>query len=113
MNKQQVKPFTWGVVAGGAALAIVMFASGWAVTSGSAETSAMTMSRSAVVDSLAAICVAHFEAAVNKEEELGKLMATDTWQRGKYVSEQGWATMPGSESPDSKVASACASLIVA
>ena len=35
-----------------------------------------------------------------------------TWQRGEYVGKQGWATMPGEQEPDSKVAQACAALLM-
>lgn len=108
MTKQQIKPFAWGAAIGAIALSIVMFQTGWAVTSHTAEANARTMAQAAVVENLAAICVAQFEAALNKEEKLNRLIATDSWQRGSYVSEQGWATMPGSDSPASQVASACA-----
>lgn len=108
MNKQQVKPFAWGAVAGGVALSIVMFSTGWAVTSRTAEMNARVMTQHAVVESLAAICVAQFEDAENRGEKLSRLVATDSWQRGTYVSDQGWATMPGSDSPTSAVATECA-----
>lgn len=108
MNKQQIKPFAIGAVAGAIALAIVMFSTGWAVTSNTAQTNARIMSQDAVVESLAAICVAQFEQADDKDQKLSKLVATDSWQRGGYVSDQGWATMPGSDTPASGVATACA-----
>ncbi len=108
MNKQQIKPFAIGAVAGAIALAIVMFSTGWAVTSNTAQTNARKMSQDAVVESLAAICVAQFEQADDKDQKLSKLVATDSWQRGGYVSDQGWATMPGSDTPASDVATACA-----
>ena len=108
MKKQQIKPFAWGAVVGAIALPIAMFSTGWVVTSSSANANAKTMSQSAVVESLAAICVAQFQEAVNKEESLSELMATNSWQRKNYVSDQGWATMPGSDAPASRVAAACA-----
>ena len=111
MNKQQITPFAWGVVLGGIVLSIVMFSTGWAVTGNAAETNARAMSHSAVVESLAAICVAQFEHADNKDEKLGKLVAIDSWQRGSYVSDQGWATMPGSDEPTGAVATECAQLL--
>jgi len=108
VNKQQMKPFAWGAVVGAVGLSILMFSTGWAVTSGVAEADAREMSRAAVIENLAAICVAQFEATANKEENLNKLIATDTWQRGSYVQQQGWAIMPGSDSATSQVAAACA-----
>jgi hypothetical protein len=40
---------------------------------------------------------------------LGK---TDSWKRSEYVEKQGWATLPGEEKPDSKVAEECARLLM-
>lgn len=108
VNKQQIKPFAWGAVVGAVALSIVMFATGWAVTSSTAAADARAMTQAAVTDNLAAICVAQFEETADKKEKLSKLIATNTWQRGSYVQEQGWATMPGSDSATSQVAAACA-----
>ena len=108
MDKTQLKPFAWGAGAGAVVLAIVLFATGTVVTSSSAKTQARLMSQTAVVDSLAEICVAQFEHTSDKDEKLSKLVATDSWKRGSFVSEQGWATMPGSDAPETQVASACA-----
>jgi hypothetical protein len=40
----------------------------------------------------------------NREELLKELKEVQSWKRGDYVKERGWATMPGEESPDSVVA---------
>jgi hypothetical protein len=42
--------------------------------------------------------------AALKEERL--------WQRGEYVGKQGWATMPGEQAPDRRVAEMCATLLM-
>ena len=108
MNKDQIKPFTAGAVVGAIALSIVMFSTGWAVTSSTSHTNAKKMSQDAVVENLAEICVAQFERADDKDARLDELVQTERWKRDRYVSEQGWATMPGSESPASNVAKECA-----
>ena len=66
------------------------------------------MSQDAVVEHLASICVAQFEGTDNKAEKLNTLVETDSWKRSKYVTDQGWATMPGSESAARDVATECA-----
>jgi len=111
MKKQDIKTFVWGVAAGGIALSIVLFATGFAVRSDTAEQNARMMSQSAVAESLAKICVAQFEAAADKDTKLAALKKIDGWQRGGYVNEQGWATMPGSDAGSSQVAAACAVLL--
>ena len=108
MTKDQIKPFAWGAVAGAIALSIGMFSTGWAITSSTSNTNAEKMSQDAVVEELAAICVAQFERTDNRDEKLNTLVETDSWKRSRYVSDQGWATMPGSESPTRDVATECA-----
>jgi hypothetical protein len=34
------------------------------------------------------------------------------WNRGDYLKNQGWATMPGEEEPDHGVAEKCAELLM-
>jgi hypothetical protein len=83
---------------------------GW-VTGSTAQRMAQTMANEAVVQRLAPICVAQFNQDLGKIQKLGELKAAQAYQRDDYVKEQGWATMPGEEKPDNKVADACARLL--
>lgn len=80
---------------------------GW-VTGATAEQTATTLANDAVVQRLSAICVAQFQQDPTKEEKLAELMEGRASQQRNYVKEQGWATMPGDEQADTKVASECA-----
>ncbi len=93
-------------------LLIVIFSAGWVVTSGSAQEKAEEMTEKAVVDQLAPICVTQFLKDPNREERLKELKDKSSWERGDYVKESGWATMPGAESPARGVADQCASLLM-
>ena len=84
--------FTWG---------------GWQ-TSGSAQEAATTTANDAVVQRLAAICVANFQQDPGNVQKLEELKAGSSYAQRDYVKEQGWATMPGDEQPDNKVVNACA-----
>jgi cobalamin biosynthesis protein CbiD len=95
-------------VVGAIGLLIVIFATGWVVTSSSAQDTAEEMAETAVVDRLAAICVAQFQQDPNREERLKELKETGYGKRDDYVDERGWATMSGDESPDRQVADECA-----
>ncbi len=108
MKKEMIKPFVWGMVVGAIVLLIVIFSAGWVVTSGSAQAKAEEMAEKAVVDQLAPICVVQFQQDPNKEERLKGLKGKSSWERGDYVKEIGWATMPGAESPARGVADECA-----
>ena len=85
---------------------------GW-VTGGTAQKAATTQANNAVVQRLSTICVAQFQQDPAKAEKLTALKATSSYQKGTYVKEQGWATMPGDEQADSKVASECAKQLAA
>jgi hypothetical protein len=112
MNKQSVTTFVWGLVAGGIGLSILLFSTGWAVRAETADRDAQVQSQAAVAERLAEICVAQFQVAPDKTEKLVALKGIDTWRRGNYVNEQGWATMPGSDAGTSQVASECATMLV-
>ncbi len=73
---------------------------------------AETMAEEAIIKRLAPICVVQFKQAPGKDQKLKELEKTNSWQRSEYVEKQGWATMPGEEKPDSKVASECTRLIM-
>jgi hypothetical protein len=79
---------------------------GW-VTGGTAE----EMAENAVVQRLAPICVGQYNQDPGKEQKLVELKETSAWKRSGYVKDQGWATMPGEEFPDSQVAAECAKLL--
>ncbi len=81
-----VKPAVWGAVVGAVAFSIVGFSSlGWTLGS-TAEKMATQRAEAAVVE-------------FNK---------VSSWNRRSVIEKGGWATMPGSDTPNSAVASACA-----
>lgn len=87
--------FTWG---------------GW-VTGATAQKTGTTMANDAVVQRLSSICVAQFQQDPAKDEKITELKAANSYQQRGYVQEQGWATMPGDEKSDTKVATACAKVL--
>ena len=116
MKKEYIKPFAWGMGVGAIVLLIVIFATGWVVTSSSSQAKAEEMAADAVIDRLAPIAVEQFMQDPNKEEhlkELKKLRSYGSPNRSDYVQKQGWATMPGEKEPDSRVAYECAKRIMA
>jgi alpha/beta superfamily hydrolase len=90
---------------------IVGFGWGGWVTGGTARQTAETMARDAVVQRLAPICVVQSGRDPAKAPKLVAMKDESSWQRGEYVGKQGWATMPGAQEPDPKVAEACAILL--
>jgi len=103
MKKEYIKPFAWGLGVGAIVLLIVIFSTGWVVTSGSAEANAKVIAQEAVIAHLAPIAVAQYMQDPNRKERLKELKELDSWKRADYVQKQGWLTMPGSESPNLEI----------
>lgn len=102
----------WGAAAGAGVLAFVGFMFGGWVTGGKAAELARQQADKAVIAALAPICVDKFRHAKNADENLGKLNAISySWEKGAYVTQGGWATMPGNAEPNSAVAQTCAEML--
>lgn len=109
----RTEPFLWGAAAGAVALAIVGFTWGGWMTGGTAERLGVARAEQAMIASLTPICVAQFRKDPKAKASLAVLKETDSWKQSDYVSEGGWATMPGSKTePNREVASACAQALV-
>ena len=103
-----VKPGAWGVVAGAIGYSVIAYSSGWMVTEESAVEMADHQSTAAVVAALTPICVAQFKTAGQEQVHLAVMSKEDSADRGTYIAQHGWATMPGSPRPVNGVANACA-----
>jgi hypothetical protein len=105
--------FLWGAGAGAVVLAIIGFTLGGWMTAGTAQERIRASAQQAVVASLTPICVAQFRKDPRAKAGLAALKQTDSWKQAGYVSEAGWAKMPGSkDSADSDVAQACADVLL-
>jgi hypothetical protein len=85
---------------------------GW-VTGKTAKEMAEAASDDAVLARLAPMCVAQATQDPEWAEKRKTLAAARSWDRGDYVSKQGWATMPAEQQPDAQVARECATLLLA
>jgi hypothetical protein len=106
------KVLLWSCVACIVLTMIIGFTLGGWVTGGTAQNMAEESAEKAVVDRLAAICVAQFKQDPEKDKKLEELEKTDSWERRDYVKKQGWATMPGEKEAESEVAEECAKLLM-
>ena len=81
---------------------------GWTLGS-TAERMATQRAQTAVVGVLAPICVEKFQHQADAATILIEFNKVSSWNRRSVIEEEGgWATMPGSDTPNSAVASACA-----
>jgi hypothetical protein len=102
-----LEPGICGAVIGAVGISVVGFASfGWTLGA-TAERMAQERSQTAVVAVLAPICVEKFQHQADASAKLVELQKVSSWDR-RSIIEKGWATMPGNDSPNSAVVTACA-----
>lgn len=102
------KPGAWGAVVGAAAMAIVGFTQlGW-VLGTTAERMAAQRADMALVNGLVPICVDMFQRQPEAAARMAQLRQAQIWERRQFVERGGWATMPGTTTPNSNLAGACA-----
>jgi hypothetical protein len=111
MNSEKIKLILGGAAGGAVVLAIIGFNWGGWVTGSTAQQMAAATAENAVVDRLALICVEQHDQDPEKDQKLKKMMDMDEWDRGDYVTKQGWATIAGEKDPDSAVSRKCAELL--
>jgi len=104
-----LKPGIREAVVGAAAISVIGFSHfGWTLGS-TAERMANERAQTAVVAALAPICVEKFQQQADAPAKLAAFNKVSTsWDRRSIIEKGGWATMPGSDTPNSAVASACA-----
>ena len=108
-NVRPTKTIVFGIAVGAIILTMIVgFNWGGWVTGGTAQ----KMTNDAVAERLSLICVEQYNQDPQRDEKLTELQDTRLYQRDEYVTDQGWATMPGEQEPESRVADGCAKLIV-
>jgi hypothetical protein len=112
INKEKIKTSVWSAIAGAIIVIIIGFGWGDWVLGSTSQRNADTMVADALVTRLVPMCVAQFNEDADKDGKLKELEAINIWDRGKYVEEQGWATMPFEKEPDSRVAQVCVQQIL-
>ena len=112
LSKSVLTPLLWGVAVGAIGATALGFATGFWMTTSKAEAVATDRASGAVVVALAPICLKNYQGSSDSEAHLTALKQLDEWKHANFIEERGWAKMPGSESTNSLVASACAKLIL-
>ena len=97
-----------GAAVGAVATMIIGFSWGGWVLGKTAETKATTLVNAALVQAYGPVCIERFKLQPNVEAKWAELTKVDTWRRDNYIKESGFATPPGSTSPNAAVADACA-----
>ena len=110
---QWIKPAGWGAVVGAVITMIIGFGYGGWTTSATAARLAQQQADTAVTTALVPLCVAQAKADRGAVQKMGELKAlSSSYEQRDFVTKTGWATVPGSEAPNSEVADACAAALL-
>jgi hypothetical protein len=103
-----LKPGIWGAVIGAVVISVLGFSTfGWTL-GGTAEQMAKERAQAAVVDALAPICVERFRQQADAPEKMTEFNKASSWDRRSIIEKGGWATVPGTDTPNWALATACA-----
>lgn len=104
-----VKPAIWGAAVGAVAISVIGFSQlGWTLGS-TAEKMANERAQTAIIAALTPICVERFQHQADAPARLAEFSkVSSSWDRRSFIEKGGWATIPGSDAPNSAVATACA-----
>jgi hypothetical protein len=97
-----------GALAGAVATMIIGFNWGGWVLGKTAENNAALRVNTALVQAYGPVCIERFKQQPNVEAKWVELTKVEIWRRDSYIQESGFATPPGSTSPNAAVADACA-----
>jgi hypothetical protein len=104
----------WVWLGGGAVFFAILFTHGtlW-FTPGAADKVGKQAADAAVATALAPFCVERFQRANNASVNLAALKkAPSEYDQETFITNGGWATLPGSDSPKSGVARRCGQILV-
>ena len=90
-----------------ATMVIGFYWGGWKLGSTAEEMASRRVSL-ALVEVYAPICVERFQQQANLEGKWLEFTKIDSWRRDDYIKQSGFATPPGSTSPNARIADACA-----
>lgn len=103
------KPGIYGAVAGAIAISILGFTWGGWTTSSNAQEMAQKMATEEVTLAMVPVCLNMSEADPQRAEKLVILQEASGFSRRKALMDTGWATLPGSDTPNRDLAEACIS----
>ena len=94
---ESLKQLLQGAALGAFATLGVGFSWGGFMLGSTAKTLADSTANSAVVATIAPICVDQFQRSADAADNLTVLKKTDPWQQAAYVEKGGWATHAGEQ----------------
>ncbi len=103
-----LKPATFGAGFGAVAVAIAGFSWGGWVTAPKAKLMADDQAQEQLMAALVPICVFNANADPSATGVITEMKDASSYKRSEVLVGTGWATMPGADAPNEKLAKACA-----
>ncbi|WP_299602669.1 hypothetical protein [uncultured Tateyamaria sp.] len=101
------KPGIYGALGGAIAVSIIGFTWGGWTTSSNAQTMAQDLASEEVTLAMVPVCLNLSAADPERTQKLAALQEISGFGRRTAMMETGWATYPGSDTPDRDLADAC------
>lgn len=102
-----LKPGLYGALIGAVVVGIGGFSWGGWMTGSGAEKLASSRSHDQVIAALVPVCMEMSQTDTDRIAKMATLKAATTYQRRDVLMEAGWATVPGSMTPNRDLAGAC------
>ena len=102
-----LKPGIYGALIGAVFVGVVGFSWGGWMTGGSANKMASAMAHDNVIAALLPVCVDMSRTDTDRVAKLATIREASTYRLRDAVMAAGWATIPGSETPNRDLAQAC------
>lgn len=101
------KPILYGVLGGAIAVSILGFTYGGWTTSGTAQDMAQDHANKAVTSAMVPVCLDMSASDPERAEKLASVQDASGFGRRRAMMETGWATLPGTDTPNNDLAAAC------
>ena len=101
------KPSIYGALGGAIAVSILGFTWGGWITSGNAQTMANNLAADEVTLAMVPVCLNMSATDPERTAKLAILQDVTRYSRSNAMMETGWATPPGSDTPNRDLADAC------
>ncbi|MCF2906185.1 hypothetical protein L0666_14410 [Octadecabacter sp. CECT 8868] len=101
------KPGFYGALGGAIAISILGFSWGGWTTSGTAQEMAQDHASEEVTMAMVPVCLDMSASDPERAEKLASIQDASGFGRRRAMMETGWATLPGTDTPNSDLAAAC------
>lgn len=102
------KPGIYGAMIGAVVVSIIGFSWGGWTTGGSANKMAKILANQEVTQAMVPVCLQLSAADPDRISKLATIREAKGYNRHKAIMSAGWATFPGTETPNRDLAEACA-----